>query len=246
MDAKQFWNKVLYGLKWFFFSFIWLFILFLVVDIVTKQAVVSYFKTHNQPIQIIKGFLNINYTLNTKAAFGFGAGSDLTNRIIYIIVAIIGFGVIVGIYVWKFKKINNLTKACLMLMATGAIGNLIDRVFYSKQFLTTLLYAAESDGCVVDWIDFCGIWGYNFNIADSCVVVGTFTLIIYLIVEEIRDAIKRKKLEVKEPAGKVLSKEEQERLEREEGPKEKTPENNEKEDMPESENEAVSPIENEE
>ena len=66
MEGKTFWNKVLKGLKWFFFSFIWLGIIFLVVDIVTKVSVVNYFKapvsspdTAHEPIEIIKGFLNI-------------------------------------------------------------------------------------------------------------------------------------------------------------------------------------------
>ena len=220
MDAKQFWNKVLYGLKWFFFSFIWLFVVCLVTDIVTKQVIVNYFKSHSEPILILgtekNPFLRINYTLNENAAFGFGTGNALANRIIYIIVAIIGFGIIVGIFAWKFKSHNRLVRACLMLMATGAFGNLIDRLFYSKAFLATQIWPDVANaGCVVDWIDFCGIWGYNFNIADSCVVVGTITLIIYFIVEEIRDAVKRRKEEVKEPQEKILSKEEKERLEAE-------------------------------
>ena len=215
----SFWKKVLFGLKWFFFSFIWLFVFCLVTDIVTKQVIVNYFKSHDEAITLIKfgsgDFLRINYTLNEKAAFGFGSSSALTNRIIYIIIAVIGFGVILGIYIWQFKKINRLVKACLMLMATGAIGNLIDRIFYTKEFLTTQIQIAENGGCVVDWIDFCGIWGYNFNIADSCVVVGTITLIVYFIVEEILDAVKRRKQEVKEPQEKVLAKDELERLEEE-------------------------------
>ncbi len=220
MEGKTFWNKVLYGLKWFFFSFIWLGIIFLVVDIVTKVSVVNYFHapagnincTH-EPIEIIKGFLNIEYIVNDKAAFGMGFDSADTNRIIYIIVAVIGSGLIIGIYSWKYKKLNNLTKACLMLMAVGAIGNLIDRIFFSPEFL------GYSVNGVVDWINFYGIWGFHFNIADSCVVVGTLILIVYLIVEEIREVIKKRNKEVKQTNGKVLSKEEQSRLEQEQ-PKE--------------------------
>ena len=87
-----------------------------------------------------------------------------------------------------------------MCILVGAIGNLIDRIFYGK---------------VVDFIDFFGIWHAIFNVADSFVVVGTIMLIIYLIVEEVKDYKARKALEPK-VEGKVLSKTEQEKIERDE------------------------------
>ncbi len=211
-------TKIVEWLKWFFFSFIWLAVLFLVLDIVTKVLVVNYFKTHTDPILLIgtesHPFLRINYTLNERAAFGFGLKDALANRIIYIIVAIIGLGLILGFYVTRFNKINKLTKACLMLMAVGALGNLIDRIFYSAEFLSGAYLITENSGGVVDWIDFAGIWAFIFNIADSCVVVGTIILIVYLIIDEVRIMKKNRDKEVKENQGKVLSKEEQSREER--------------------------------
>ena len=220
MDFKAIWNKVLKGLKWFFFSYIWLFILFFVIDIVTKQLVVNYFKTHTHPIVLIPGFLQINYTINEAAAFGFGLENATANRVMYCIVAFIGLGIIIGIYVWKYKSLNSLVKACLMLMAVGALGNLVDRLFYSGSFLSGAYNSTTNSGGVVDWIDFCGIWQFIFNIADSAVVVGTIILIVYLIVDEIRETKKRRNKEVKETNGKVLSKEELSRLEAKEENKE--------------------------
>jgi signal peptidase II len=220
MDFKAIWNKVLKGLKWFFFSYIWIFILFFVIDIVTKQLVVNYFKTHTHPIVLIPGFLQINYTINEAAAFGFGLENATANRVMYCIVAFIGLGIIIGIYVWKYKSLNSLVKACLMLMAVGALGNLVDRLFYSASFLSGAYNSTTNSGGVVDWIDFCGIWQFIFNIADSAVVVGTIILIVYLIVDEIRETKKRRNKEVKETNGKVLSKEELSRLETEEENKE--------------------------
>lgn len=216
MDFKTITNKVLKGLKWFFFSYIWLFILFFVIDIVTKQLVVNYFKTHNQPIVLIPHFLEIDYTINEAAAFGFGLENATANRVMYCVVAFIGLGIIVGIYVWKFKELKGLVKACLMLMAVGALGNLVDRLFYSAKFLSGMYVSTNNSGGVVDWIDFCGIWNFIFNIADSAVVVGTIILIVYLIVDEVRETKKRRNKEVKESGGKVLSKEELSRLDEEE------------------------------
>ena len=214
MDFKAIWNKVLKGLKWFFFSYIWLFILFFVIDIVTKQLVVNYFRTHTDSIVLIPGFLRISYTINDAAAFGFGFENLVANRVMYCVVAFIGLGIILGIYIWKFKTLKGLVKACLMLMAVGALGNLIDRLFYTPSFLHW------SNNGVVDWIDFYGIWQFIFNIADAAVVVGTIILIVYLIVDEIRETKKRRNKEVKETNGKVLSKEELSRLEAEEEHKE--------------------------
>ena len=229
---ESFGKKVLKGLKWFFFSFIWLAIILFAVDIVTKQLVVNYLKTHSEPIVLIPKFLEIDYTINEKAAFGIGLQDANVNRVMYCIIAFIGLGLIVGLYVWKFKKLNRFYKACLMLLATGAIGNLIDRLFYSADFLSGMRAATTNGGGVVDWIDFCGIWSFVFNIADSCVVIGCFMLIIYLIVDEIKEAKKRRDLEVKTNNGKVLSKEEQSRLaeeEEENKPQEaEKPENEEK------------------
>ena len=212
MDFKMIGNKIVKGLKWFFHSYIWLFVLLFVIDLVTKLVIVNHFAhTDNAPIVLLgtedKPFLRIVYAINDKAAFGFGIPNQpLANRITYCIVAILGSAVIIGIYVWKFKKLNAMFRACLMLMAVGALGNLVDRLFYTPSFLDN-----EVNG-VVDWIDFAGIWQFVFNIADSCVVIGTIMLAIYLIADEVKTTKTNRAKEVKETGGKVLSKEEQERL----------------------------------
>ena len=98
-----------------------------------------------------------------------------------------------------------------MLIIAGALGNVIDRLFYSAAYLN-----ADGATGVVDWIDFYGVWKFNFNIADSAVVVGAFMLIIYMIVDEIIAYSKKRKalkeVEVKEvKQEKVLSKTEREK-----------------------------------
>lgn len=91
-----------------------------------------------------------------------------------------------------------------MLMLVGALGNLVDRVFYTPEYL------GYTYNGVVDWIDFCGVWQFVFNWADSCLVVGAFTLIIYYIVIEIIAWNKKRKAEpISEEA--ILSKDEKEK-----------------------------------
>jgi signal peptidase II len=76
---------------------------------------------------------------------------------------------IVGLYYIYKKKLNLLGNISIVLIISGAIGNLIDRVRL---------------GFVVDYFDFRFIWDYVFNVADIFVVVGTILLCIYIIVFE--------------------------------------------------------------
>ena len=211
---NEFWGKVLKGLNWFLHSYIWLFIIFLAADIITKQCVVRNMNEYQSIVLIpswdkAKPFLAITYVINTNAAFSFGVGSALANRIFYSIVAFCGFAIITTIFIWKYKKLNGVVKACLMLIATGAVGNLIDRLFYSAAFL----HGADNLNGVVDWIDFQVIWPFTFNIADSCVVIGVIMMIVYLIIDEVKLAKAKRNAEVEETKGKVLSKEELSRME---------------------------------
>lgn len=176
----------------------------LLLDLITKLTVVNYFANTNEPIIVADGFLRINYVINIAAAFGFGVGNPTTNRVVYCIFATLILGGIIFAYIYKRKKMAPAFKICLLVIASGALGNLIDRLFYSPEFL----HSPENG--VVDWIDFYNIWGFNFNIADCCVVLGAIALIIYLIVDEVRISRNNRK---PQPAGKVLSVEESKRLE---------------------------------
>ena len=200
-------------IKQFFIKFKWdiiaisIAVVLFIVDIVTKQVIVhTLSKSENQTIDLIPGFLRINYVINTAAAFGFGIGNELTNRIVYCIIAAIGFGAVLAFYFIKRKIIPPYVKVCMLLIASGAIGNLVDRIFYTPEFLN------KPYNGVVDWIDFYGIWGFVFNIADSCVVVAAIMLIVWLIIEEVKESKKNRK---PRPEGKVLSNEEKSRLEEE-------------------------------
>ncbi|MGL5750765.1 MAG: signal peptidase II, partial [Paraclostridium sp.] len=106
---------------------------------------------------------HLTYVENRGAAFGMFQNSQT----IFIIVAI--GASIVGLYYLYNKKLNLLGSSAILLIISGAIGNLIDRVRL---------------GFVVDYFDFRFIWDYVFNIADIFVVVGTILLCIYIILFE--------------------------------------------------------------
>ena len=71
------------------------------------------------------------------------------------------------VYLIKYKPSSKLLKLSLALVISGAIGNLIDRLYYKY---------------VVDFISFHYKDVYyfpNFNVADILVVVGTFYCHLY-------------------------------------------------------------------
>ena len=172
-------EKIIKSLKWFYQSFIWLFIVLLGLDILSKQLVAH---SGVQPGSQVAdwGFVHINYVLNYNAAFGLGADDHTVSRIIYLVVASLVTVGLVTYLVLKRKEMKLFVRACLVLIVTGAIGNMIDRIFYAPYY------------AVVDWIDFYWFWGYNFNIADSCIVVAAFMMIIYIIVLEVKDMIRKR------------------------------------------------------
>lgn len=201
-------EEFLKELKAFFYSFIWVAILVLAIDIITKNAVYHAAGCPDpatDPRQVvatlIPGFLNITFVTNRAAAFGLGFDNPVVNRWLYICISLLAAGGIIAYYVVKRKTLKTLPKICMMLILAGALGNFVDRAFYWFNGFY-----------VIDWIDFCGIWPYIFNIADCGVVCGILILVVYLIVDEVMTTRKMKKFET-ENSEKVLSSEEKRRQE---------------------------------
>ena len=140
-----------------------LFLSFLVfADQFTKYIAVL--KLKNQPaFSIIDGVLEFNYLENRGAAFGM-----LQNqKIFFVFVALIFLGVIAYVlikvpYEKKYRRLHVL----LILIAGGAIGNLIDRL--------RLDY-------VVDFIYIVLINFPIFNVADICITLSTVLLVIQVL-----------------------------------------------------------------
>lgn len=144
-------------------------IVFVVIDQVTKHLVALNIKT--TPIKVIPNFFYLEYAENTGAAWGMFAGNNFVILGMPFIALII-FGFLISrstIFDKKFYTIG------LALMIAGTIGNYIDRIF--------LKY-------VIDFLSFrFGSYHYpNFNIADSCLVIGVIMFSIdILFLEDIRN-----------------------------------------------------------
>lgn len=115
-------------------------------------------------IGIISNFFHITYVQNRGIAFGVFQGK--INAIsIATTIAIIG----IIIYFFKnFKKIEVIERIAYMAIISGAIGNMIDRIFR---------------GYVVDMLDFRGIWQYVFNLADVYINIGVALIFLDILLK---------------------------------------------------------------
>lgn len=139
-------------------------ILFLLIDIISKQLIL-YFMVENQTIQIIPHFFSLTYAKNTGVAFSMLEG----NILFILLMSVIVVGVLV--YFAKSKGNRRLEKICYSMILGGALGNFLDRIFY---------------GYVIDFFDFT-LFGFKmaiFNVADVEIVCGAFLLIVLEILKE--------------------------------------------------------------
>lgn len=135
--------------------------------IVVDQLTKIYVLLHLDPFETINllPFLNITLTNNFGAAFGILANQSGWQKWFFLSIAVL---VSTCILFWLKKSIEKqkqLESFALVLILGGAIGNLIDRVFY---------------GSVIDFIDFyIKDWHwYTFNISDTAICVGSSILLL--------------------------------------------------------------------
>ena len=170
----------------FYRTYIWLMVLLFVIDIVTKWVVFNHFgldamvagrRSENGAIPVINNFCYIGGAINNGAAFSLFAGS----RIPLLLISLIMTGAFIAYFAIQYKKLTTVYKVALALMIAGGFGNLIDRAFYWPSI-------TGFDG-VIDWIIFkFGGWEFAmFNIADACLVIGIFVILIAMIVEEVKE-----------------------------------------------------------
>jgi len=134
---------------------------------------------YGESIEIINNLFNITFIENPGMAFGIELGGKLARSIFTLIAA-----GLITYYIYKNRKESVYLRLSLAFILGGALGNLIDRVFYGVIFG----YAPVFYGRVVDFMHFnipdFTIFGKNFytwpifNVADIAVTIG-FVLIIF-------------------------------------------------------------------
>ena len=170
-----------------FYSFIWVAVLVIAVDLISKWCVQNNLLTEGTSVTLIPNFLHVTLIHNLGASFGMGSSGEIGWRIFWIIVSVVLTAVIIFIYVKYHKKFTTLQMVSITLMIGGAFGNMIDRIFYWSNIV-------GFDG-VIDWIDFQfgSVHFATFNIADSCLVIGVLMIIIAEIVDAIKEVREKEK-----------------------------------------------------
>ena len=143
----------------------------LCLDILTKQMVIANL-SYADRIPVIEGFFYLTHVRNTGAAFGLFSDAPVGIRLSFFIgISVVAIGIIFSFF-RKLAPGDRLAALALGLILGGAIGNLIDRLRFQE---------------VVDFLHF-RLWGGyswpDFNVADSCIVVGVGVLVLELLATE--------------------------------------------------------------
>ena len=141
------------------------------IDQIIKLLVINNLKPV-QYVDVLDGVLRLRYVENTGAIFGSFAAHTAFLTVFSVI--LLGFTIFLLV---KNKDKNKFVSLCLLLMISGGIGNIIDRI--------RLHY-------VVDYIEPLFVDFAVFNFSDCLITVGAFALIIYLIIDLIKDTKKSK------------------------------------------------------
>ncbi len=135
-------------------------------SIASPSYIVSQQLPNGQAHTVIPGVFRISHVHNTGAAFSMFAenASPVTVRNVLIAFSVVAVIIVFGM-LWRVGRYFTLTSVALALILGGAFGNLYDRVrfHYVIDFLEVHIVHYH-------WPD--------FNVADSCIVIGACLLII--------------------------------------------------------------------
>lgn len=137
------------------------------LDRLTKsiiEAHVSPFDVHS----VIPGFFDIVHSQNRGVAFGLMNDSHSAWRTVVLIVFSAAALLLVAGLLWRPARLDRWTVRGLSLVLGGAAGNLFDRIMWGR---------------VTDFLEFYigNLHWPTFNVADSCIVIGSGFLLLDLL-----------------------------------------------------------------
>ena len=150
----------------------------LFADLLTK-GIIAATMAENETVTIIPDFLNFTFVYNELGAFGSAFGlenliGEQAVRVIFIILTFIAIGIF-GYFLYRGRGKNKLYRISLAMILSGALGNLVDRLFIGKvrDFVEIVFF-----GCDVPLL---GKSFAIFNVADAALVVGVIIFLVYFI-----------------------------------------------------------------
>lgn len=189
-------------------KYAWTAVILIIVLIAIDQILKFWVKTHlaiGQTVPLIGEWCNLHFVENEGMAFGISFGQQI-GKFILSLVRILLVVALCWYFARRLKRgqADGLVTVIFCLVIAGAIGNIIDSLFYGILFTGSDFfqvahwspghgYAPFFFGKVVDMFylklfplpDKFPLWGGSyffpaiFNIADSCITVGIFMAIIF-------------------------------------------------------------------
>ncbi len=184
-------------------------ILTVVLAIILDQVIKIYVKTHfvlGEEYKIFDWFI-IHFTENNGMAMGIEFGGE-TGKLFLTLFRLVAVSAILYWLIGNIKKgVHNAVIIAIALIFSGAIGNIIDSVFYgvifdSSQYKVATLFADQPygklfhgkvvdmfyfpmwEGILPEWIPFIGgdffiFFQYIFNPADAFISIGVALLFLF-------------------------------------------------------------------
>jgi len=149
-------------------------------------------------IKVFGDVFKLHYLTNPGMAFGMKLGTVYGKLILTVFRLFAMVGIAYYLYMLIKKNVHAGLLFCVALILGGAVGNVIDSTFYGV-FLDNappeaplswfygqvidMFYVDIWEGRLPDWIpgiggDYMSLWPV-FNIADSSIFVGVFTILIF-------------------------------------------------------------------
>lgn len=142
-------------------------------DQYTKFLVLKNFELFERR-EFLNGFIDFIFVKNEGAAWGI-----LSGKTWFLLLITISVMIVCIVFLIKYALKNKLFFWSISLVLFGGIGNMIDRIFRG--------------GFVVDFLHF-EFWPQFpvFNIADCGIVIGAGLLILYFVIDIIKDLNSKK------------------------------------------------------
>jgi signal peptidase II len=136
-----------------------------VLDRLSKLWIIHHIFS-GQEITIIPHFFHLSHVYNNGAAFSLFSDTPSPEKVRWMLIgfSLIAISIVLVVFLKAGRRVS-VTSVALALVLGGAIGNLYDRLAYRY---------------VIDFLAF-NIFGYHypdFNVADSCIVIGAALLLI--------------------------------------------------------------------
>lgn len=187
-------------------------ILIVLLVIIADQFSKFYIKTnfyYGEEINVLGSWFRLHFIENEGMAFGMRLSDAATGKLILTLFRLVA--VVFGFFLLKRlvdKKYHTGMLVCGSLILAGALGNLIDSIFYGMIFtessfhiaklvpfgqgygelfhgrVVDMLYFPLIDTTLPDWVPFWGGRSFSFfepvfNIADAAISCGVITLLLF-------------------------------------------------------------------